>query len=93
MGSDVTHIKDLEKQLRDKTISAAVDYYNFTHKNKKEFTPGDRILYARRVFDEKEIANLVDSALDFWLTTGRYTDRFERDFADFLGVKYSLLVN
>ena len=58
------------------------------------FTPGkSRVSYAGIVYDEKEMINLVDSALDFWLTTGKYTERFEKDFADFLGVKYSFLVN
>ena len=58
------------------------------------FIPGkSRVPYAGRVYDEKEMVNLVDSSLDFWLTTGRHTERFERDFADFLGVKYAFLVN
>ncbi len=59
---------------------------DFNHKKPK-------ISYAGRVFDEKEIINLVDSSLDFWLTTGRYAEKFEREFAKFLGVKYCSLVN
>ncbi len=59
----------------------------------KQFTPGDRINYAGRVFDQQEMINLVDSSLDFWLTTGRYAIQFESDFAKFLGVKYCSLVN
>jgi CDP-6-deoxy-D-xylo-4-hexulose-3-dehydrase len=60
----------------------------------KEFVPGqDQINYAGRVFDEKEIINLVDSSLDFWLTAGRYAKQFEKDFAKFLGVNYCLLTN
>jgi len=70
------------------------NYYNFAHKQNQPFIPGkSRVPYAGRVYDEKEMINLVDSALDFWLTTGKYAERFERDFADFLGVKYSFLVN
>lgn len=87
------HNDALDKKLREKAISAAVDYYTFRHKERKEFRPGDRIHYAGRVFDQKEITNLVDSSLDFWLTAGRYAERFEKDFADFLGVKYCALTN
>jgi len=85
--------KDLEKDLREQAIQAAIRYYEFKHKDKKTFTPGDRIPYAGRVFDEKEISNLVDSSLDFWLTTGRYAERFEKEFSQFLGVKYCSLAN
>lgn len=82
-----------DQQLREQVIAAAIRYYEFKHKEKKSFTPGDRISYAGRVFDEKEISGLVDSALDFWLTTGRYAEKFEKDFAQFLGVKYCSLTN
>ncbi|MDR1702555.1 MAG: lipopolysaccharide biosynthesis protein RfbH, partial [Sporomusaceae bacterium] len=44
-------------------------------------------------FDEKEIANLIDAALDFWLTSGKYAAKFEKEFAEFLGVKYCSLTN
>lgn len=82
-----------EKGLREQAILAAIKYYEFKHKNSKVFTPGDRIPYAGRVFDEKEIAALVDSSLDFWLTTGRYAERFEKEFAEFLGVQHCSLTN
>jgi len=82
-----------EHQLKQQAIEAAVKYYNFKHAPKKDFQPGDRISYGGRIFDEKEIVNLVDSALDFWLTTGKYAEQFERDFARFLGVKFSSLTN
>ncbi len=52
-----------------------------------------RIQYAGRVYDEKEMVNLVDSALDFWLTAGRYAEKFEKEFAEFLGIKYCSLTN
>lgn len=81
-----------EKELRKKAIEAAIEHYAVMHK-KKKFTLGDRIPYAGRVFDEKEIANLIDSALDFWLTAGRYAEEFEKRIADFLGLKYCSLVN
>jgi len=83
----------VEKKLRVKTIKAAVEYYKKRYGEKKKFVPGDRINYAGRVFDEADIANLVESALDFWLTTGRFAEKFERDFSNFLGTEYCLLVN
>jgi CDP-6-deoxy-D-xylo-4-hexulose-3-dehydrase len=82
-----------EKELRQQAIEAAVRYYEFKHKGRKPFQPGDRIPYASRVFDEREIENLIDSSLDFWLTTGRYAERFEREFAEYLGVKHCSLTN
>jgi len=58
-----------------------------------EFHPGDRISYASRVYDEKEMQSLTDAMLDFWLTTGRFADEFEKKFAEWIGVKYAHLVN
>ena len=82
-----------EQQLRQQAIDAAIRYYRFKHKDGKGFTPGDRIPYAGRVFDESEISALVDSSLDFWLTTGRYAERFESEFARFLGAQHCSLTN
>ena len=79
--------------LRQRTIEAAIAYYRQAHAPKKAFVPGDRIPYAGRVFDEAEIANLIDSSLDFWLTSGRYAESFERDFAAFLGSRHCALTN
>jgi CDP-6-deoxy-D-xylo-4-hexulose-3-dehydrase len=84
---------DREKELREAAIKAATDYYRYCHAPKKEFLPGDRISYAARVFDEAEVCNLIDSSLDFWLTTGRYAERFESDFARYLGVRHCSLTN
>ena len=81
------------ENLKQVAIDAAVQYYEARHKVKKEFEPGDRIAYGGRVFDEKEIINLVDSALDFWLTTGPYAERFEKEFAEMFNVKYCSLTN
>lgn len=67
-------------------------YYDFKQKNKM-FKEGDRISYASRVFDEKEMQALTDAMLDFWLTTGRFADQFEKKFAEWIGVKYAYLVN
>lgn len=85
-------LKD-EKTLRKEAVEAAIRYYAIQHKRNKKFTPGDRIPYAGRVFDEQEIAALIDSSLDFWLTTGRYSLKFESAFATFMGVKSCSLTN
>ena len=88
--------KDLieEKKARQEILDKVAEYYkNFLKADTESFTEGDRIPYAGRVFDEKEVINLVDSSLDFWLTAGRYTDEFEKRFAQLLGVKYANLVN
>lgn len=82
-----------EKELREQAIRAAIEYCAYKHTTDKTFTPGDRVPYAGRVFDEKEIAALIDASLDFWLTTGRYAEKFEKELAAFLGVKYCSLVN
>lgn len=81
-----------EQQARAAILKSVADYYK-KFKQPKPYAEGDRISYAGRVFDEKEMCSLVDAALDFWLTTGRFSDTFERDFAAWLGVKYASLVN
>ena len=81
-----------EEQARKKILKSVAQYCALFHK-KNPYAMGDNIPYAGRVFDAKEMVNLVDASLDFWLTAGRYADRFEKEFADFLGVKKSLLVN
>lgn len=84
----------LEKVFRQQTLICAEKHYDWKHKRGHEtFTPGDRIPYAGRVFDEKEISALVDCALDFWLTAGRYTEKFEKALANLLAVKYCSLTN
>ncbi len=82
---------EAEARAQIKELIAA--YYREFIKKEKTFVPGDRINYAARVFDEKEMCSLVDSALDFWLTTGRFAEQFEREFAEWLGVKFAHLVN
>jgi len=82
-----------DQELREKVISAALDYYEFRHNKKTPFTAGERIPYAGRVFDGAEITALIDASLDFWLTTGRYADRFEREFAGFIGTQHCSLTN
>ena len=73
-------------------LNTVKDYYG-KYMQKPEYKDGDRIPYASRVFDEKEMINLVDSALEFWLTSGRYTEKFEKKLAEYLNVKHCSLVN
>lgn len=82
-----------EQQARQEIRAAVAEYYQRYLENKKPFEPGDRITYAARVFDENEVCALTDAALDFWLTTGRFADQFEKEFARWLGVRYANLVN
>jgi CDP-4-dehydro-6-deoxyglucose reductase, E1 len=81
--------------IKQEIIEKVTEYYRLVHdKSNNDFVAGkSRIPYAARVFDEKEMVNLVDSALEFWLTEGRYTREFERKFAEKLMVPFSLLVN
>ena len=82
-----------EAQAREQIKELVAAYYHDFKENKKEFAPGDRINYASRVFDEKEMCTLTDAVLDFWLTAGRFSDEFEKQFASWIGVKYAHLVN
>lgn len=82
-----------EEQARKRIISLVSDYCDIYHNKKGEFKEGQRIPYASRVYDKEEMCNLVDSSLEFWLTSGRYTNIFESEFSKFLGVKYCSLVN
>lgn len=82
-----------EQQAKDRILALVKDYYEMFHQKEEAYTPGQRIPYASRVYDEKEMCNLVDSALEFWLTSGRYTDEFERKLAEYLNTKYCSLVN
>lgn len=81
--------------LRDEILNKVNEYYAaLKSEEKNEFIPGKtRVNYAGRVFDEKEIFNLVDSSLEFWLTYGRYSAEFEKRLAEYLGVRYAFLVN
>lgn len=81
-----------EKELRSEILEKTKEYYKLKYAS-DEYSEGDRIPFARRVFDEKELVNLVDSSLDLWLTAGRYADEFEYEFAKFMDVEHCLLVN
>ncbi len=82
-------------KLKSEIIDKVKDYYNLVKQEEdNNFVPGkSRVNYAGRVFDDKEMTNLVDSSLEFWLTYGRYSAQFEKELAQYLGVKWSFLVN
>lgn len=82
-----------EKQARESILEQVKEYCDKYHNQVKPFEEGDRIPYASRYYGHEEMVNLVDSSLEFWLTSGRYTDQFEKEFAEYLGVKHCSLVN
>ena len=82
-----------EKEARDKILEEVAQYAAKFHPAQKPYINGSRINYAGRYYDGEEMVNLVDSALEFWLTTGKYTNEFEKSFGEKLGVKYVSLVN
>ena len=81
-----------EREERENILRQVREYCEKYH-SKPEYKEGDRIPYASRVYDSEEMCNLVDSSLEFWLTSGRYTDEFEKKFAEYLGVRFCSLVN
>ena len=82
---------DSEQQAREEIRALVTAYYR--QFGDRPWREGERIAYASRVYDEKEMCALTDAALDFWLTTGRFAEAFERDFAAWLGVKWAHLCN
>ena len=82
-----------EAEAREAIKALVAEYYHDFKEKKDDFKEGDRISYASRVFDEKEMCSLTDAMLDFWLTTGRFSDEFEKNFAEWIGVKFAHLVN
>lgn len=82
-----------EKEAREEILSMVEQYYKVFHEKKKDYREGDRITYASRVYDQEEMRNLVDSALEFWLTSGRYTEQFEKELAEYIGVRFCSVVN
>jgi len=81
-----------KEQAKSKVIELVADYIESYHKI-PDFKPGDKIPFAARVYDEKEVVSLIDSALEFWLTAGRFTKEFEEKLAEFLDVRYCSFVN
>ena len=77
---------------KEQILELVKKYYKEQNSKKKEYETGDRITYAARVYDEEEMVNLVDSSLEFWLTSGRYCEQFEKDMAKYLGIKLPVLL-
>ena len=84
-----------KEELKEQILELTRRYYQVAHGGKKEFCPPRKsfVNYGGRYFDEKEIVNLVDSSLDFWLTAGPWAHKFETRLAEWLGVKYCVLTN
>ena len=83
----------MEQNLRNKVVESAKEYFNETKKN-KFFQEGKKYIPASgKVLDEEDLANLIEASLDMWLTTGRFNDAFENEFAKFMGIKYALTTN
>ena len=80
----------MEKELREAVKKAAADYYRAVYGKKKEFT---YIPPSGKLLDEEDLLHMIDASLDMWLTAGRFNDRFEKEFAQFLGVKFALSTN
>jgi len=86
-------MNDTQMSMKSEILDLIKKYCDTYHNKEKPFKEGERIPYASRVYDHEEMVNLVDSALEFWLTSGRYTDEFEKKLAEYLQVKYCSLVN
>lgn len=86
-------MKKTQEEARSQILELVADYCEKYHNQKKPFEEGQRIPYASRVYDSREMVNLVDSALEFWLTSGRYTEQFEKGLSNYLGVRFCSLVN
>ena len=82
-----------EQEMRGEILALVREYCAKYHAPTEGFAPGDRLPYAARVYDHEEMENLVESALEFWLTAGHYTEEFERGLAAYLGIKHCSLVN
>lgn len=86
-------MKDKET-LRIEILEKVVEFYAAASLESSDFIPGKSpIRYAGRVYDSDEIATLVDASLDFWLTSGRFTEEFESGLGEFLGAENVLTVN
>ena len=83
-----------EEKIRKEIFARVQELYRFRKESASQFIPGSTpVPYAGRVFDQDEMITLVDASLDFWLTTGRFAEQFEKDLAAFLGVRFCLLTN
>ncbi|MFI5305535.1 MAG: lipopolysaccharide biosynthesis protein RfbH [Nitrospiria bacterium] len=84
----------LTPELLRKEILGKVREYTRLAFPAQSFLPGQTpVPVSGRVFDEEELVHLVDASLDFWLTTGRFADQFEKELARFINVKHLLVTN
>ena len=74
---------------KQQILGLVSEYYRASHAKARPYKPGDPIRYAGRVYDDRELVNLVSASLDFWLTAGEWTDKFEHGLASYLGVKHT----
>ena len=81
------------RELRDEIVAKTKEYFEAAFEQHAFVPHADAVPVAGRVFDASELQLLVESALDFWLTTGRFAERFEREFARWYGVRECVLVN
>lgn len=81
------------ESIKDQILELTKQYYKQQFADEAEYKFGDRVNYAGRIFDEKEMVNLIDSSLEFWLTSGRYTRKFESGLAKYLGVRFCSVTN
>lgn len=82
-----------KNEIKQEILSLVREYRKAEDAAKKPFAPGERIPYCSRVFDAEEQTNLVDAALEFWLTAGRFCQEFECGLGEYLCVKYVAAVN
>ena len=86
-------MSEVPSDLRQRVFELVQEVYEQEHAS-REFVPGEtHVPVSGRVYDADDLLNLVDASLDFWLTTGRYARRFEREFARSLGVRHAMLCN
>ncbi|HMK35567.1 MAG TPA: lipopolysaccharide biosynthesis protein RfbH, partial [Desulfomonilaceae bacterium] len=90
----MTSLTTAAEKVKNEILRKVEEFYYLTHAIREPFIPGkSRLPFAGRVFDESELVHLVDAALEFWLTQGRFTDRFETDLANFIGARHCIFVN
>ena len=83
-----------KEELKQQILDLTREYYKEAHGQIRSFEPGKTFVnYGGRYFDDREMVNLVDSSLDFWLTAGPWAHKFETRFAKWLGVKHCAVTN
>lgn len=88
--NDMISLDELEKAKRYRIFSKIEEFHSLFHQQTSFEVGRTKIPYSGKVYDEKEMIALTDASLDFWLTTGRFSNQFEMEFAQYLGVRYAL---